>query len=175
MENQKKQSSFINTFAWISIVFSGFGTLIGIMQNIMMQTVMKDAGFGQSMREHQDFPPMMGAMFQHFDIFIMVTLGITIITFIASIGLLKRKNWARLFFIALLILGIVWSIFGGIMQFSMMDSMGGVPQDIPSEFQSMQNIMRIVMSIMTVAMIALYFYLITRLRSEEIRGEFINL
>ncbi len=35
MEHQTKRSSFINVFAWISIIFSGFGILIGIMQNTM--------------------------------------------------------------------------------------------------------------------------------------------
>ncbi len=35
MEQQTKRSIFINVFAWISIIFSGFGILIGIMQNTM--------------------------------------------------------------------------------------------------------------------------------------------
>ena len=71
MNNQPKQSSFINTFAWIAIVFSGFGVLIGIMQNMMMMmTVMKDRGFAEEMSQNipDDMPPMMAIMFGNIEL-----------------------------------------------------------------------------------------------------------
>ena len=175
MENQKKQSSFINVFAWISIVFSGFGILIGILQNVMMQTVMKDANFEEAINKAENLPPLMKVMFENFEFLVMGTLIVTIMTFIASIGLLKRKNWARLFFIIFLVLGVIWTVVGGFMQFSFMDSMtmSSIPQDVPPEFQTMQNTMKIVMGVMLVAMLGLYLYLIKRLRSDEIKEEFI--
>ena len=175
MEQQIKRSSFINVFAWISIIFSGFGILVGIMQNVMMQTVMKDAHFEQLTKD-ENIPPLMKIMFENFDILVMGTLLITIVVFIASIGLLKRKNWARLFFIVFLILGVIWTVVGGVMQFSFMDSMmigQNMPQDAPPEFQSMQNTMKIVSAVMMVAMVGLYLYLIKRLRSDEIKDEFV--
>ena len=55
MEQQKKRSSFINIFAWISIVFS---ILIGIMQNVM-----KDANFEQSVNKGENIPPFMKTIF----------------------------------------------------------------------------------------------------------------
>ena len=176
MEQQKKQSSFINVFAWISIVFSGFGIFIGIMQNVMMQTVMKDNNFEEAISRDENIPPLMKAIFENFEFLVMGTLLITIVVFIASIGLLKRKNWARLFFIVFLILGVIWTVVGGFMQFSFMESMmtsNGIPQDVPPEFQNMQNTMKIVMGVMMVAMLGLYLYLIKRLRSDEIKDEFL--
>jgi len=70
MNNQPKQSSFINTFAWITIVFSGFRVLIGIMQNMMMMTVMKDRGFVEEMSQNipNDMPPMMAIMFGNMEL-----------------------------------------------------------------------------------------------------------
>ena len=176
MEHQKKRSSFINVFAWISIVFSGFGILIGIMQNVMMQTVMKDANFEQAISRDENFSPFMKTIFEHFDILVMGTLLITIVVFVASIALLKRKNWARLFFIVFLVLGVIWTVVSGVMQFSFMDSMmigQNMPQDVPPEFQNMKNTMKIVSGVMMVAMVGLYLYLIKRLRSDEIREEFL--
>jgi len=69
MNNQPKQSSFINTFALIAIVFSGFGVLIGIIQNIMM-TVMKDRGLTEEMSQYipNDMPPMMAIMFGNMEL-----------------------------------------------------------------------------------------------------------
>ncbi len=175
MEQQTKRSSFINIFAWISIIFSGFGILVGIMQNVMMQTVMKDANFEQLTKD-ENIPPLMKTMFENFDILVMGTLLITIVVFVASIALLKRKNWARLFFIVLLILGVVWTVVSGVMQFSFMDSMiagQNMPQDVPPDFQSMQNTMKIVSGVMMVAIVGLHLYLIKRLRSDEIKDEFV--
>ncbi len=132
MEQQTKRSSFINVFAWISIIFSGFGILIGIMQ-----TVMKDAHFEQLTKD-ENIPPLMKIMFENFDILVMGTLLITIVVFIAS--MMIGQN---------------------------------MPQDAPPEFQSMQNTMKIVSAVMMVAMVGLYLYLIKRLRSDEIKNEFV--
>jgi len=172
MEHQKKSSSFINVFAWISIISSGFGILVGIMQNVMMHNMMKDANFEQAINQKENIPPLIKFMFDNFELLVMGTLLITIVVFIASIGLLKRKNWARLFFIVLLIVGIIWTVVGGAMQFSFMDSMM-TTNTPPPEFQNMQNTMKIIMGIMTVAMLGLYAYLIKRLSSNEIKQEFI--
>jgi len=176
MEHQKQRSSFINVFAWISIVFSGFGILIGIMQNVMMQSMMKDANFEQALNQIENLPPLMKLMFENFELLAMVSLLITIVLFIASIGLLKRKNWARLFFIVFLIVGIIWTVVGGVMQFSFMDSMmtaSTSSQNLPSDFQNMQNTMKIIMGIMIVAIVGLHAYLIKRLSSDEIKKEFV--
>ena len=175
MENQKKQSTFINVLAWISIIVSGFGVLIGIMQNIMVQSMMKNIPSEEMMGKEEHMPPMMGVMFENFELLVMGTLVVNIIVFIVAIGLLKRKNWARLFFIVLLIGGIVWTLFG-VTQFFFMSSMGmeTIPQDIPAEFESMQNNMKIMMGTMFALMIALYLYLIKRLSSDEIKEEFVG-
>jgi len=169
--NNKKKSSFINTFAWISIVFSGFGIFIGILQNIMMQTVMQDTQFKQ-LNGEENIPPMLGVMFENFDLLVLGTFIITILTFIASIGLLKRKNWARLFFIVLFGLGIVWSLVGAYMQYDLMNSMN-VGGEIPEDFATMKNTMMMVNGAITIAFIALYVYIIKRLHSEQIKSEFL--
>jgi len=149
MNNQPKQSSFINTFAWITIVFSGLGVVIGIMQNMI--TVMKDRGIEL--------------------IILMGTLVLTVITLISAIALLKRKNWARLFFIVLLVVGILWNVIAGYMQFDMMSSMMFAGEKI----QNMQSTMKIVMGVIIVAILALHIYLIKCLSSDKIKSEFLGL
>jgi len=177
METQKKQSSFVKVLAWFLIVINGLGVLIGIAQNIMLQTFMKDAKFQNSMQEMngQDsgFPPLMSSMFEHMDLMVMGTLALAIVAFVASIALLKRKNWARLFFIVLFSLAIVWSLISFYMQYDLMSSMSA-GQDVPANFATMQNTMMMVSGAISLALIALYVYLIKRLRSESIKSEFLE-
>ena len=174
METIKRKSSFINILAWTSIVFSGFGIVMGILQNILMQTVMKDNNFQDAIKESgQQLPPMMVAMFEHMDTIMMLTLILTIFIFVTSIALLKRKNWARVAFIVLLILNIVWTVVNGFMQFDMLKGMGQI-EGVPPEFQQIQSVMGIVMGLMLIAMSILYLYLIKRLNSKEIKEEFLE-
>ena len=176
METQKKQSSFVKVLAWFLIVINGLGVLIGIAQNVMLQTVMKDKNFQDSMQgmngEESGFPPLMSSMFEHMDLMVMGTLALAIVAFVASIALLKRKNWARLFFIVLFGLGIVWSLVGAYMQYDLMNSMN-VGGEIPEDFATMKNTMMMVNGAITIAFIALYVYIIKRLHSEQIKSEFL--
>jgi len=67
-------------------------------------------------------------------------------------------------------------VVGGVMQFSFMDSMmtaSTSSQNLPSDFQNMQNTMKIIMGVMIVAIVGLHAYLIKRLSSDEIKQEFV--
>lgn len=131
--NTVQRSTFVTVVAWIFIVLSGFGTLIAILQNIMIHTIFN----GWEMQQAMQAPPPPGlapvAMFMttHIQLFFAMFLFVSAAMFASSVGLLKRKNWARLAFVGLMILGIVWNLGGLILQFtmfsSMQDSFAGAP------------------------------------------------
>ena len=174
METQKKQSSFVKVLAWFLIVINGLGVLLGIAQNVMVQMFMQDKHFQNSMNgQDNGLPPLMSSMFEHMDLMVMGTLALAIVAFVASIALLKRKNWARLFFIVLFSLAIVWSFISFYMQYDLMSSMSA-GQDVPADFATMQKTMMMVSGAISVALIALYVYIIKRLRSESIKSEFLE-
>ena len=174
METQKKQSSFVKVLAWFLIVINGLGVLLGIAQNVMVQMFMQDKHFQNSMNgQDNGLPPLMSSMFEHMDLMVMGTLVLAIVAFVASIALLKRKNWARLFFIVLFSLAIVWSFISFYMQYDLMSSMSA-GQDVPADFATMQNTMMMVSGAISLALIALYVYIIKRLRSDSIKSEFIE-
>ena len=119
MSELKQRSTFVTVVAWIFIVLSGFGALIGVLQNIMLQTVLRSEEFGQAMQttpSQSDLPPFVSFMFEHFQWFFLAVLLVNLFMLASSIGLLKRRNWARLFFIGLMILGVVWQGVGLVMQ-----------------------------------------------------------
>jgi hypothetical protein len=97
-------------------------------------------------------------------------------TLISSIGLLKRKNWARVVFIFIMALGIVWNIFALVMQHFMFDSM---PTDMPPEavdpqFGPMMLVMKVVTYIMAIGISALFAWIIKKLVSQDIKTEFME-
>ncbi|MDR2710892.1 MAG: hypothetical protein LBB65_06145, partial [Burkholderiales bacterium] len=122
----QKRSTFVTVLAWIFIVLSGFYTLISIFQNIMIQTVFRSAGFFDPASRS---PPTPGTpaffkfMFDHIHWLFLFFLLLFAFMLICSIGLLKRRNWARLCFIGYLALGIVWNLAGLVIQFFMFSSM----------------------------------------------------
>jgi hypothetical protein len=121
----QQRSTFVTVLAWIFIALSGFGTLISILQNIMIWTVFRSAEFGQAMQAPlpADTPPAIAFMFSHFYLFFLTFLLISVFTLASSIGLLKRKNWARLSFIGIMVLAVLWNLGGLVIQFSMFSSM----------------------------------------------------
>lgn len=139
------QSSFVTTVAWIFIVLGGFATLIAILQYIMVHTVFPvdqmrkalDAAKGQ-----QQIPHAFAFMFGHIKWFVVVFLVLSVTTLVSSIGLLRRKNWGRVVFIALMAFGIVCSIGSLVLQYFMIGAMTEIqPAAAESVFRSIANVM----------------------------------
>jgi hypothetical protein len=125
VNSTNNRSTFVTVVAWIFISLSGFGTMISILQNIMIQTMFR----GPEMEKALQAPPPPGAppfaafMASHFQLFFLAFLIVSVLMLASSIGLLKRKNWARLLFVGLMILGIAWNLGGLILQMTMFSSM----------------------------------------------------
>lgn len=170
------RSAFVNTLAWIFIILAGFATCTGILQNIMIWTVFPREQMSLAMQQAEKaphFPPVMQFMFSHFDLFFLFFLLVSATALVAAIGLLKRKNWARLAFIALMGLGIAWNVAGLAVQFTMLEQMPELAgQGVPQEFTTMLRIMQVFSVVMVLAFCTLFVWLIRKLRSAPIRAEF---
>lgn len=124
MSEDRKQSTFVTVVAWIFIALSGFGTVISILQNIMVQTMFRNPEMSQGMQAlPPGAPPFAAFMATHPQWFFLGFLLVSAIMLASSIGLLKRRNWARLSFIGLLSLAILWQVGSLAFQFSMFSSM----------------------------------------------------
>ena len=117
----QQRSSFVTVLAWIFIGLSGPATLIAILQNIMIQTLFKRLD-PQAMQATAPpgTPAAVDFLMNHFQLFFLAFLVVSVLSLVSSIGLLKRWNWARLCFIALLGLGIAWNLGGLAIQYSML-------------------------------------------------------
>ena len=174
---QSPRSSFVTAVAWVFIALCGFATLISILQNVMLNTLMPL----DEMRKAATAPgvPEMPAFFRfmmgHIRLFFASFLVVSAAMLGAALGLLKRKNWARLLFITILSLGIAWNIVGMALQFFFMQDFPN-PVEAPPEFAAtittMRTVIMVFSALMALAFSALFGWLIKRFTSAEIRQEF---
>ena len=178
------RSSFVTVVAWIFIVLSGFSTLIGALQNLMIRSM----PFDQLNSALQDstaaqLPAPARVIFSHFQLFFLVTFLLSLLMFISSIGLLRRHNWARLAFVGLLVLGIIYLLGGLFLQQSFMSSFNrsfsaAAPQDSlfranAQQFESFFTAMRVFMIVFSLGIAGVFGWIVARLASAKVRTEFV--
>lgn len=176
MEIQER-SIFITVIAWIFIVIAGFGTFITGMQNIMIFTMFSTAEMQEAMShqdEFKDMPFFVRFMFQHIRHYFLFIFFVTATTFVSSIGLLKRKNWARKVLLFILGFGIVFVIGGFVIQIITFNPMfNSMPQEeIPVEFTRMMALMKIVMFVFAAGVTCLFGWIMKKLLSQDVIAEF---
>lgn len=178
MAEDSTRSTFVTVLAWIFIFLGGFATLIAILQNVMLFLLFPRAEMEQALQADQaaqQMPAFAQFMFSSFEFVFLGFLVVALVTFISAIGLLKRKDWARRVFIGVLSLGIIWNIGGFILQQVMMSHFA-VPADAPphvsADLATMALVMRVFGGIITLALSILFGWLVWRLMSPRIKGEF---
>lgn len=173
------QSSFVTIVAWIFIALSGIGVAITLLQNIMVQTMFPSVL--PTPPNARNAPAFFAFIVTNFKLVILVPLVIAAACLVVSIGLLKRRNWARILFIAFLAIGILWHVLGVAFQivlFGSFDTMfanlpppKGAP-DFERGFHTMLIVMQIFGALLAVGFTILYGWLIKRLVSPSIAAEF---
>lgn len=173
------RSEFVTVVAWIFIGLSGLATLMSVVQSFMVGMMMSLGSMQDAMNEAQsrgDVPPMAVFMLGHFRQMIGAFFLLSLITLVASIGLLKRWNWARLLFVGLMALGILANLASLFLQRLMLGGMPMLPADMPADFrarfESMMASMQIVGVIFALGFCVLYGWIIVRLMSANVRREF---
>ena len=173
------RSGFVTGLAWTFIAFSAFATVMAILQNIMLALVFPVEEMRAAMQEAEKSQPMPGVfrfMFRHFQLFFIAFFALSVGTLISSIGLLKRKNWARLVFIGLMGLGVIWNLLGLAMPFFMTSLVPEIPvqgqPELADNFRLMFTIMMGFTIAMCLAFAALFVWVIKRLVAEDIKREF---
>ncbi|GAB3032200.1 MULTISPECIES: DUF2127 domain-containing protein [Oleiagrimonas] len=174
MDNPPKRSTFVTVVAWIFIILAGFATLIGTLQNILFATLMKGPAFDQAMHDMPHTSPVMQAIWSHFQLIAVVMLILAVMNLIASIGLLKRRNWARLLFIGLLGVGIAWQLAGMVLQHFAMASMQTQFADVPNmpDMHAFMTGIYAFAILQGLAISGVFIWIILRLISPRIRAEF---
>jgi hypothetical protein len=176
MNSPMQRSTFVTVLAWVFIVLSGFGTLISILQNIMVQTMFSTPELQAAMQA----PPPPGTpafasfLLAHFQWFFLLFLAFSATTLAASIALLRRRNWGRLLFVGLMVFGILWNLGGLALQFAMFGSMRQQFQAAPGapDMGPFFIAMAVATVLFALGFSALFGWIAKRLLSPQVASEF---
>jgi hypothetical protein len=174
------RSTFVTVVAWTFIAIAGFASFIAVLQALMFVFVFPADQFptAESPKGLEEMPAFFRFMFQHIKWFFVFFWTLSVVTLVCAIGLLRRKNWARLAFVALMAIGIVWNLSGIWLQEQMMSSFPKPPvqdaraAEFQAGFETMMTIMRFAMAAFAIAISVLFAWIIKRLVSRSIKAEF---
>jgi len=171
-------STFVTVTAWIFIGLSVCSTLISTLQNVLL-SVMLSPEHGFPIQEaQQHMSPVFAFVFGHIRFYFLAFLIVSASTLCASIGLLLRHEWARIAFIGILVLGILWNIGGIVLQQWLMSSMldfqnvRAPPPELAATMQGMMIAIRVFSALFAIGVSVLFGWIIQKLRSPEIAAEF---
>jgi len=173
------RSGFVTALAWIFIALSGFSTLIAVLQNVMITLLFPVEEMGEAMKQGDgvhEIPALASFMFEHVRLMFGAFLLLSTVTLVSAIGLLKRRNWARLVFVGMMGTGIVWNLASLAMPFLISAAIPPMPADSPAgfteNFDLVWKVMIVLTGLMAIGFSAVLGWIIKRLLSEEVRREF---
>jgi hypothetical protein len=171
---------FVTVLAWITLVLGGLGVAYGALQMALSGLMSSDA-YLQLLTPagSAPLPPLMHWMLTHyfetglFEVIASVLLGWL------GWGLLKRREWARLTFIAYLALGTLMT-FGGIWylpammdaSLSMQASLMAPGEGMPPELEGFRKLMLVFSVVVALVFTALHGGIIWKLCTAGVRVQF---
>ena len=169
---ESKESTFVTVLAWLALILSGMAAATGLLQSAMV-AFLTPAG-PMSPNDAAGVPQFIAFVFDHFLGFVVLLTAVWIATFACALGLLRRKEWGRKGFVAILTVWCLATIAIAVLQQAMISDMfdGDNAAEAQGEAHTMILAMRITAALFAVAFAGTFGWLAWRLRSSSIRAEF---
>jgi hypothetical protein len=174
------RSMFVTGLAWSVIVLAGLTTVVAIVQNVMVNLILPAGEFERAIRESEaagpPLPLVTRLIMEHIRIFFLSFLVFASATLVASIGLLRRLNWARLLLLGLLLAGVAWNVAGAAMMAGdallFLPTPAAAPPEFREPLETFTPVIRIVSVGVAVMVAVLFGWIAKRLTSPETDLEF---
>jgi len=168
------RSAFVTVLAWFSIIIAALMTLLLLLQNAVLFLIPLDAVREASADVEAQLllPFSISDTIDSVRVIVAVLFVLSLITLIASVELLRRKNWARIVFIFLLATSIVWCLFSLVLQ-----ERFNLPKELMSDpgFMSMLRMIKIMNWAFAALVTVSHAWIIKKLYEPAIRQEFHSL
>lgn len=166
----EQRSTFVTVIGWIFIIFSALGLLEMLMFAFLpFDKLMMD------MPQQKGMPAVAPALYSSVMHGMMLFgTAVTLWVLLSSIGLVMRKNWARISFIVICALGLIFSLLYllvGLAGVAFMPS-AGLPNQPAGMAEFGHDIVR-VMVVFSAIFAALYGFIIYKLNTAKIKQEFL--
>ena len=175
-------NSFVTVLAWISIALALLGVLYGLVQTVMGLVMPQDyylRMLNPYGGELPQLPPLMHWIYTHTLLMGLLMTVLSAIFLWVSWGVLKRKEWGRVGFIAVLVLGALWQFACvlAIPQFTegmLAIQAGALPQGqtLPPEVETFMTAAMLMGGLVAVVFAALHAWIIWKLCTPAVRAEF---
>lgn len=174
-----RHSVFVTAVAWVFIALAGFAAFVCVLESIMIAVTFPHGVLLQgAIQPETHVREFARVFFSHVQLIFILLLLIFALTLAAAIGLLKRKDWARIAFVGLMGFGIAWNIAGVVLMFYFLPSMAEVLANqspaYAAQFNLMRNVVFVFDFVMDVGFIGLFAWIMHRLASDDVRREFIH-
>lgn len=124
-------------------------------------------------------PPDAGFLIRHFRLFFLIPWVLSVLMLISAIGLLRRMEWARKTFIALLSFGVLWSAasllfiyFAGFDAPAIPGGAANEYRETVQQFDSFRIGMQIFTTIFALLISGLFIWIIRNLTTPAVSDEF---
>lgn len=166
----RSRSIFVTVLAWVFIVGASLTSFASIMQVVMISMLFRGNEFAIL---PPDAPVVAVLVARYFHLLVYCICALSFFALGTSVALLKRKNWARLAFIFLLSLGIIWQVGALAVQYFMLSQMPAAPVDVRAdEFERMSNIVQVFGLVIVFVIVLVFVWIIKKLAMQPIKGEF---
>jgi len=173
------RSKFVTSLAWSFIALSILGMLLNVIQLAIVSVMLSPNDLrllSTDLRATQSLPDFVIPLVQHLHLWLGLMLLIDAFTLVASIALLRRREWARWTFVVMMMLGALSNVAGGIAPFFMQGYFASfatsMPAEMRGEFASMSMLVTWGSALFALAFAALFFWAGMKLLSPQIRREF---
>lgn len=166
----RPQSKFVTLVAWIGILFSAVSTAIGALENALVWLFVPLDAFEAEMT--RQLPGLPLPILRSFHWIVLAFWIASLVTLVASVGLLRRREWARIAFIVLLAASALATIVLTVGESAMMDALFADAGALPDDVQRAKAIVTILMWLLNVVIVVAHGWMIWKLLSPSIRAEF---
>jgi hypothetical protein len=170
------RSLFVTVTAWVFIVLAALASVSALLQNAAVASFLPGLTVVGNV---QPLPLLTGLLLGYLPWVVGAGLLMSLATLACAVGLLVRLEWARRFFIALLVLAIVANVAGLWLQQEMLQSLvsstlsrSPLPPLAADLFGGFVTAARVMAVVVTLAACLLLVWIIRRLMSPSVRQEF---
>ncbi len=160
VEGRTPRSAFITGLAWTSVA-AGVIAILAAAMTALISAVLPVEDMRAVLREAektQPMPALVGAVVENFRLVAWLFLATGVVTLVSSIGLLNRRNWARLMFVWMMALAAVAHLAGAAAPF-----LAG-----PAAVDAATGLV----VLLSIVLAVLFGWLVKRLLSDGVRQEF---
>lgn len=176
---QARKTPFVTIIAWVFIALSIMILMTSIIQFIVVAVLnygdmhnLMVAELKKTMKD-SDMLELALLAFRYAWIFVAVTFLYALTLLLTSIGLLKRREWARKTMVVLLVIAVFYELTDLAWQFYVMNStMAPMMTEMPGLGNGIMAVMLGMVTLMVLAFCILFVWVIIKLLSEKVKQEF---